>query len=214
MLNVFFPLILIFSNAPFLDKNQFYVLIRSGRSKWCIGQMVYIAVSSVVYFAFIMAFSVLLNLGCIEFRGEWGKLLNTLANTSMGYEYGLAFNAEKDVIELFTPGSAMWFTFLFSWTSGLILGLTVFLFNLRIKGVGTFLASFMLVFSAAAAKQTSLVAFSPVSFSTLNMIKLKPKENLPGYSYVVLLYAILIFILIAMILFVSKRYDFDREIKS
>lgn len=85
----FFPLILIFSNAPFIDKNQLYVLIRTGRNKWCIGQMLYIVVASALYFAFVMVFSIVLNLDCIEFTGEWGKLLNTLANTTMGTKFQL-----------------------------------------------------------------------------------------------------------------------------
>lgn len=177
----FFPLILIFSNAPFIDKNQLYVLIRTGRNKWCIGQMLYIVVASALYFAFVMVFSIVLNLDCIEFTGEWGKLLNTLANTTMGTKFQLGFSPERNVINMFSPISAMWFTFLHSWISGVILGFVIFLFNMKIKGSGTFLASFLLVFSAVAAKQTSLVKMSPVSWSTLNYIQLKPNDGLPSY---------------------------------
>ena len=46
----FFPLVLIFSNAPFMDRNQLYVVIRSGRYRWCLGQMLYIILASALYF--------------------------------------------------------------------------------------------------------------------------------------------------------------------
>lgn len=209
----FFPLILIFSNAPFIDKNQLYVLIRTGRSKWCIGQMLYIAVASALYFAFVMVFSIILNLDCIEFTGEWGKLLNTLANTTMGTKFQLGFSSERDVINMFSPVSAMWFTFLHSWISGVVLGFVVFLFNMKIKGGGTFFASFMLVFSAVAAKQTSLVKMSPVSWSTLNYIQLKPNDGLPSYGYITAFYMIMLLVLFVIILYFSKRYNFDKELK-
>lgn len=209
----FFPLILIFSNAPFIDKNQLYVLIRSGRNKWCFCQMLYIIVASALYFAFIMAFSIVLNLDCIEFTGEWGKILNTLANTTMGTKFQLGFSPEKDVINMFSPVSAMWFTFLHSWISGIVLGLVVFLFNMKIKGGGTFLASIMLVFSAVAAKQTSLVMISPISWSTLNYIQLKYNDGLPSYGYITAFYTIMLFVLFVIIMYSTKRYNFDRELK-
>jgi len=209
----FFPLILIFSNAPFIDKNQLYVLIRSGRNKWCIGQMLYIVVTSALYFTFIMIFSILLNLDCMEFTGEWGKLLNTLANTSMDAQFQLGFDPIKNVVDMFSPISAMWFTFLHSWISGIILGFVVFFFNMKVKGGGTFFASFMLVLSAISAKQTSLIKISPISWSTLNAIQLKANDNLPSYSYVMTFFVIMLLVLIAMILISTKRYNFDKELK-
>ncbi len=76
--------------------------------------MLYIVVASALYFAFVMVFSIVLNLDCIEFTGEWGKLLNTLANTTMGTKFQLGFSPERNVINMFSPISAMWFTFLHS----------------------------------------------------------------------------------------------------
>ncbi|MBQ3865119.1 MAG: hypothetical protein II781_04705 [Clostridia bacterium] len=207
----FFPLVLIFSNAPFIDRNQLYVLIRSGRVPWCLGQMLYIVLASALYFLFILLFSVVLNLDCMTFTGEWGKLLNTLANTSLEADFQLGFDPIKNVVDLFSPGNAVWFTFLHSWVSGILLGFLVFLFNLKIKGGGTFFASLLLVFSAIAAKQPRLLKFSPVSWSTLNALHLKANDGLPHYGYVTLIYGILLLVLAGIILFSVKRTAFDRE---
>ena len=210
----FFPLILIFSDAPFVDTNQFYVLYRSGRRKWCVGQARYIIGTSVLYFAFVALFSVVLNLGHIEFTKEWGKLFTTLAKTNMAQRYDLGFQPELTVLTYFTPASAMWFTFVHSVVCGVLLGFVIFLFNMKVRGGGTLLASLLLVLSAQAAKWDRLVKFSPVSWSTLNYIHLKPKDGLPAYGYVVAVYAGLAVVLLTLLLWTVRSYNFDREIKN
>ncbi len=209
----FFPLILIFSNAPFVDTNQLYVIIRSGRIKWCIGQILYIIVTSAIYFALIILFSVVLNLDCINFTNDWGKVLNTLANTNAASQFEVGFTPNQTVISLFSPLQAMWFTFFHSWISGIILGLIIFLFNMSFKGVGTFISSFVLVFSAIASKQISLVKFSPITWSTLNYLHININDKLPSYGYVSAFYICTLVILIIIILLFSKHYNIDKTLK-
>ena len=48
------PLLLLFCNAPFIDNNQIYVYIRSGRTKWLLGQLTYIFFASAIYYLFII----------------------------------------------------------------------------------------------------------------------------------------------------------------
>lgn len=209
----FFPLILIFSNAPFADNNQLYVILRSGRIKWCIAQIIYIIVTSAIYFFLIMIFSVILNIDSISFADEWGKVLNTLANTNAAEQFNVGFKPDQNIISLFTPIQAMWFTFLHSWVSGIILGLIIFLFNMSFKGVGTFISSFVLVFSAIASKELSLVKFSPITWSTLNYLHIHINDKLPNYGYVSAFYAVSIFILIIVIILFSKYYNIDKALK-
>lgn len=197
---------LIFSNAPFIDNNQLYVIARSGRTKWFIGQVFYIAITSALYFIFIILSSILLNLDCISFSNEWGKIITTIANTNVGTNFNIELNVSKNVIQFFTPVQAMWFTFLHSWFSGMILGYVIFLFNLNIKGSGTFVASFILVFSAIASKQIFLTKYSPIAWSTMNYIQLKSNDGLPTYNYVCIVYFITITALIACIFISSKRF--------
>lgn len=205
----FFPLVLIFSNAPFTDRNQLYVILRCGRIRWCLGQICYIVAASGVYFLFILFSSVLLNLRCITFSGEWGKILTTLANTNAGTQFQIGFAAERNVIEMMTPVQATWFTFLHSWISGSLLGLVIFLANTKLKGFGTFFAGFLLVFSAIASKQTALAKFSPITWSTLNYIHLAPNDRLPSYGYITISYILLAAALTAVMLITARKYNFE-----
>lgn len=207
----FLPLLLIFSNAPFIDNNQFYIIARSGKTKWFIGQMCYIIITSAIYFVFIILCSIMTNLDCISYNNEWGKVINTLANTSAGTSFNIELSVNKNVIQMFTPMQAMWFTFLHSWLSGIILGLVIFLFNLKLKGSGTFVASFILVFSAIASKSVTLTKYSPITWSTLNYIQLKSNDGLPSYQYVSTVYCIAILALIGCILISTRKYNIDND---
>ncbi len=205
----FLPLLLIFSNAPFIDNNQLYVIARAGKTKWFIGQVIYIVITSALYFVFIILSSILFNLDYISFSNEWGKVITTLANTNVGMNFNIELSVSKNVIQVFTPVQAMWFTFLHSWFSGIILGFVMFLFNLNLKGSGTFAASFILVFSAIASKNILLTKYSPITWSTMNYIQLKSNDGLPCYSYVVTVYFITITALIGCIFISSKKFQFN-----
>ena len=210
---LFFPLILIFCNAPFFDQNQLYVLARAGKRKWCTGQLLYIFTTSALYFAYIFLLSIILNLRYITFTSEWGKVMNTLAKTRASLNYGIEFSAEENVIRLFSPMSAVWFTFLFSWVSGVILGLITFFLNMRIRGTGSFAASCLLVFSAVAAKDTKFLPFSPISWSTLNSLHLSERDRKPAYGYVCSVYTVIAVALFLIILLTVKKHNFDQEMK-
>jgi hypothetical protein len=156
-----------------------------------------------------MVSSVLLNLNCITFSADWGKVLTTLANTNAGTQFHLGFTPDRNVINLMTPMQATWFTFLHSWASGALLGLIIFLANTKLKGIGTFLAAFLLVFSALASKQTALAKYSPITWSTLNYIHLTPNDMLPSYGYITVSYILLTVILLTVMIFAAKKYNFE-----
>ena len=209
----FLPLILIFSNAPFTDNNQLYMILRCGRIRWCLGQICYIIAASAIYFLFIIFASVLLNLKCMTFSGEWGKILTTLANTNAGSQFQIAFSVNRNVIDMFTPFQATWFTFLHSWASGIILGLVIFLANTKLKGIGTFFAAFLLVFSALASKQPSMVKYSPITWSTLNYIHLTQNDLFPSYGYITVSYILLFAVLLLVMLVIARRYSFEEAFR-
>lgn len=64
------PVVLLFCNAPFTDNNQVFVYMRSGRTKWLCGQVLYIFAASAAYYLFLFLTTVILTV----FTGElsWG----------------------------------------------------------------------------------------------------------------------------------------------
>ncbi len=203
----FFPLILLFSDAPFIDENQPYVIARSGRLPWSFGQIGYIFIATVIYFFFLMIITIVINITAIQFTPEWGKALGTLANTNAAGMAGVKMFITSSTLHYFTPVQAMWFSFLLSWLAGVFLGLIIYvlnsLTNTRIFGVLT--ASFFLVLDAAINDKPALYRFSPVSWSNLNRIDIEGTTQMPSITYIYIGFALLIGLMIISAILVNRK---------
>lgn len=201
----FFPLILLFCDAPFIDDNQPYVISRSGRKAWSIGQMGYIILSTAIYFLFLILCTLVLNIFNMDFTLEWGKVLGTLANTDASQAMGLKIIVSSRIIFYFSPIQAMWFSFLLSWLAGVFLGLLIYavnsLSNTRILGV--LCASFFLVLDATIVNK--LRWFSPVSWCNLDQIDIGGTTQLPTITFIYTAFAIIIIGLMTLSFIVNRR---------
>lgn len=208
------PLILLFCNAPFVDNNSIFMIKRSGKLLNVAGQITYIVFAAFIYYLFIFLTSLIFSLPYGEFNNEWGKVLNIIAYTTTASNAGYHFlDASGFVMTYFTPLLACWFTFLLSWLSGILIGLVVYTFNLvsQIKYLGCIAGSVIIIYSsfAAAFGTKKLLYFSPVSWNTLNNIDVGKLTNNPSFIYCMSVYLISILILIAVILFISKKRAID-----
>ena len=74
--------LLLFCDAPFLNQNSSWQILRAGRKNWFWGNMAYIWLLSLVYAAILSLLPVLLMIPHLEWTAEWGKVLGTLAQTN------------------------------------------------------------------------------------------------------------------------------------
>ncbi len=203
----FFPLLLLFSDAPFIDENQPYIIARSGRIPWSIGQIGYIFIASAVYFIFLLLLSIGLNLFNIQFTMEWGKVLGTLANTNAAEVVNLKTFIPSDVLHYFSPIQALWFSLLLSWLTGVFLGLIIYVINsfsnTRVFGILT--ASFLLVLDATVTNRYYLYRFSPVSWSNLARIDINGTTPMPSITYIYISFALLIGIMIISAIVINRK---------
>lgn len=148
------PVVLMFCDAPFVDKNQLFIMMRTTRTKWLCGQILYIILASGVYFLFIFAVSILSTVFCGDCSLEWGKTLTALAyDSTVSHDVEVySLSVSRIVVEYFTPLLACFYTFITSWLSAVFLGLVVFVCNLftdsRIWGIAA--GSFFIVLSITA----------------------------------------------------------------
>lgn len=215
---LFLPLLLIFCNAPFIDANQPYSIIRTGRTAWSIGQIVYIGLTSIVYLLFIIFASILLHIGHMEFTTDWGKFFTSMGNLTFHTDVYIPISIPTRIINYFTPLQAMWFTFLFLWFSCMFVGLIVYLFNsltnTRIVGVG--IAGAFLVFDAFLSFTLAhpninyfLYHFSPVTWSHLNLIEIDYGTTQPTFPYVMIMYIILTVILTVSCIWANRKQTIE-----
>ncbi len=63
-----------FCNAPFMDDQQMFVLVRTGRLRWFAGQLAYIVAANLVYFLWTALTTVLVLIPQVGFSTDWAVL--------------------------------------------------------------------------------------------------------------------------------------------
>ena len=196
-------------DAPFIDKNQIYILMRCKRKLWSIGQIIYIFMTSAMYFSLIAAMTIVLNIRNIEYMNDWGKVLGTLAFSNVPLVKGTAVTISTYILTYFTPTQAMFFTWWLSVLCGGILGLIIYGCNVisKSKVVGIVASGFLVILSAAVSGNEMAQWFSPVSWTTLNKLDVGKLTQYPTFTYVMVVYMTAIIILSVWIIKVIEKKD-------
>lgn len=130
--------VFIFSNAPYEDDGYFYMLSRSGKLSWALGQILYSISISLIYILFLLLVSVLPLVGNMEIGCEWGKIWGTLAKTDAGIQVGLLFNVSEYMVSHYSALFALMISIILEWCCASWLGLLIYLLNkLTSRAIGT-----------------------------------------------------------------------------
>lgn len=204
------PVILLFCNAPFIDDNQVYIYIRAGKRKWIAGQLLYIVVSSALYYLYLLIISVISMSFHGTFEADWGNVLYTIAESSIASQRGRYFvTVSSMILDYFTPMQAIWFTFLTSWSHAVLIGFIIFACNYLtdIKYLGISISSMIIIFSMYLINYgyPKLFYCSPSSWITLDKIDIGGRTMNPSFLYCMLFYWISIFIITLIIYLFSFK---------
>lgn len=212
------PVVLLFCNAPFTDRNQTFVFMRSGRVKWLGGQVLYIVFASAAYYLYLFVVSILLTVFSGQLSLEWGKTLTALSvSNTVTFDVGTVFvDIPYTVVTFFKPLQAVWFTFLMSWLGAIFIGLTIFSLNLisETRYLGVVVSSFFVLLSSAVANDMGwegLLRFSPISWITLDKIDVGGLTKCPSFTYCISVFGIIIVSLIAAIFIFGRKRCLDNR---
>ena len=204
--------VLLYCDAPFMNSCTPYEYIRSGRNKWVLGQLTYVVSSSIVYGMSLFFISLICLLPQIELSLEWGKVLNTLAQTSAATDRHFPIDISYEIIQIFSPMQATLLSLFLTIMTSLFMGLIMFLFNLLFNRFGGVLAGFLLAFGPAfvgAIQLPFLYYCIPTTWLSLVNLDLRGKSGFPSLEYVVIYYTLMVLLLSTVIFHVLKK----REIK-
>ena len=207
-------LVLLFCNAPFVDSNQTFVFMRSGRIRWLCGQILYVILASGIYYIFLLLASILCSFAVgAEINLEWGRTLTTVANSDAAWNFGAPFiTIENHTLIYFTPITATWFTFLLSWLCGIMVGMLIFFCNTltKTKSIGIIISSLIILLSALADRGfPEIIHFSPISWITVDKVDVGNLTLNPSFGYCINVYLAAIFLLTAGILIFGKKQSMD-----
>lgn len=129
---LYLSVILMFCDAPFIDRQQLFVIVRSGKSNWFLGKIIYIFFASII-------FTVCVNLVCwlelfpyIGFGNKWGDMALQVVRDSEGLGgLGGNFHLTERTLEMFSPGKAFALQFFIVMSTNIFLGLLTFFINLH-----------------------------------------------------------------------------------
>lgn len=220
---LFFPLIILYCNAPFIDGNQMFVLARCSRKKWCLGQLIYILVSSLVYVLASFLLSLIGLAGRMDLTSSWGNVISTAAKASTT-RGAVSTGVSRDIVYYFSPQTALFFTILLFWFACIFIGLIIYVFNIifRSSGYGVLVACGFVVFSFlqdfirlsdGRGKYDWLLKLSPVSWCSIQNIYVDGDVNLPSIQYVLIGFSVLIVGLSVVAFLSSKKQEISAVIE-
>ncbi|MBR1865287.1 MAG: hypothetical protein IJ801_02145 [Lachnospiraceae bacterium] len=202
----YFALILLLCDAPFTDGQQMFVLIRTGRRKWFLGQILYIFLASAVYFLVVAAASVVLFIPYVAPSLQWGSVFTACAGGNALTETYIP----DIIVKSYTPVQAWMLAYAVNTGTGMLLGLLIFWGNLfRSRIFGPAMAMGWVLFSNVAAwSYIKMVSFiSPVSWVGLTMFH--SGEFGVTYGYVAAFLVGSCVLLSVLILYRSRYYNIE-----
>lgn len=206
-------ILFLFSDAPFINKNQTYIIIRSKRITWVLGQILYIVLASAIYFLFLMLVSLLVLLPNATFATNgWGKIVNTLAQTDLKTQINLQFGISSEITAFYSPFQAFCLSFLLNWGVACFLGLALFLINLKFnQRIGLVTGGIILFFDLLVTNTLPPVFYhlSPVSLSRLSVLDPMGVSMFPNATYPFVFFSVSIVVLSALLVLSIKKMPIE-----
>ncbi|MFA9378532.1 MAG: hypothetical protein ACERKZ_17560 [Lachnotalea sp.] len=206
---ILFGIIILYCNAPFVDNIYSYVTIRSGFMTWCLGEILYIIVSSLFFVLYIVILTIIRFIPRVEFISDWGKVIGTLTLTNAGTTYTPLLVFSDKVVLNYNPLYATIITIILLWLISIMLGLILFVFNTfnRWKGLGVLICTFLILIDPLIIyfEKSSMIRFSPISWLSIENLKSQSMSNSPTVMYAIGMLIVINIVLICIALKQDKR---------
>lgn len=131
--------LLLFCDAPFIDRHQPYIIIRIGKRRWLFGQLLYIVSMSFFFVLVIHLCMILVLLPTLSFSTDWGTVIYTLAKTSV-QGFLPMFHISSAVVSQYTVWQAELISIVIVWLEGITVGSLMFLLNFKFHKVAGIMA--------------------------------------------------------------------------
>ena len=208
--------VVLLCDAPFINKTQQMIVLRSGRMSWGFGKILYIIAASALYIFSMYLFSWIILFPYIEFSDHWGKAVMTLAKTDASLQFGIGGMFKGKLVDYFSPSQALFFSVFLSLLAEIFLGMLLFVGNyisIRLR-LGLVLSLAMVVFDmgitvSPVASDNMITYFSPVTWSSLSIINIGGFGRTPDIVFIMIMYGILLTVLFICSLICCRRKQMD-----
>lgn len=213
---LFICAVVLFCDAPFIDEQQPYVIIRSNKKCWAAGQILYIILSGLIFSVFIFICVCVNLIGVINFSYDWGKIIGTLTQTNAGAQFNSYISFDYSIMVNYSGIQSTVVTILLVWAVSVFLGLLMFLINTYLNNVIGPVVAFVLVLAQyflPIIRVDVLYYFSPVSWVNLKNIDIKGISIYPSFEYISIALCICIITMIILIVFSYKKCEIKTRVQ-
>lgn len=206
-----FGVVFLLCDAPFIEEDQPYIIMRSGREIWTLGETTYIFMSAFIYFAFIIIASIAILFPYLEFIPDWGKVIGTFAQTPVASLHNITIPFSFRIFNAYKPLTAMSISFFNCWLVSFVLGLIMFFLNLNFTRFSGILSSSILIFWQVVVTKTwtGFTKYSPVTWFSLSCIDTTSSTLYPTLKYIYTIVCISILALLILCLHSTKVRDIN-----
>ncbi len=205
---IYVALLLIFSELPFKNTQQIFLLTRSGRRSWCVSQILYIIIVSVVITMVICLFTTLFLAGHLSFTDKWDKVINSAINHKLPESYSAYACVSKEALVVFSPYKAITWSLLCGMLCSVMFGMIIFAANLasgRNVGIPLGSALIALYWLFQYTDKYFLTWLSPLEWASISTINLRHSSKMPTPEFALITLLVICIISIIIILFRSRK---------
>lgn len=210
LLMILLGFILLLCDAPFIESEQPYIITRSGRILWTGGQIVYIVLTSALYFLTVVFLTIILLSPYTSLEGGWGKVINTFSQGNAA-RYGVVIPFDYTIVKTLSPAQAMLMEFFVCWLLGIVLGILMFCINLVIsRSAGAIIAAGIAILPLFVRKTNWRLHYvSPASWVSLSVLDIGEMTSFPSVSYAISGFLLLTAILTMLAILSMRHRDID-----
>lgn len=209
--------VILIADAPFCNRQQQFILLRTGKRTWMGGQILYLFLLSVVFTALLYLLSIVFALPEIQWSGDWGSFITTMAVSGLPAKYG-RLDAQYSVMKGISPIEAtLWVAVVLIFVC-FLLSLIMLLCNLWAgKGIGTVVVSAIVImplltqfFQYTPYVYRYLTWISPISWVDRSVLG-QTGQKLPSYTYAMVMPIVLSLILVVIAMTTIHRCNLDTD---
>ena len=195
-------------DAPFIKKGYLFLIVRTGKVCWALGQSLFLLLYALVYTLIVYCFTIINISPYHEFNVRWGKAIMTLVRTDASTQFHVN-PLSPVVVENLYPIDALCKTVLMAILLFWFIGMIIFVLNYIFKNhMGVMVATIIIFFDLAIYNFFDPIyyKYSPVSLMKLSVVTGVNSWN-PTFSYAVssMFMCCILFIVLILVYMKSKR---------
>lgn len=209
---------LLISDAPFRTRQQRFIIQRTGKRAWILGQLLYILAVSIVFALLMWVLSWLWIFPHLEWNSDWGRVLRTASINGIPGTFGVYMEIPYTIIKKTTPIEVTIWSFSAMTAVCFLIGVIMAACNLWLrKGLGAVLIAILTAISLVldgSAQNPGPIRYilwiSPLNWMDYSLMG-HTEQYLPSHAFGILCPALLgVIICIIMFLTIGK-YDVETD---